>query len=68
MNLMVTNAPRVLEYLMKNLPERMIQYIDSQSIAEFFVRIIVVEDPLINNQIKERIQLLNTLIDIYAKN
>lgn len=56
LNLLAGNAPRVLEYLFKNgkimnLPK----YLESISIADFLLRIIIVEDVLLNHKIKERI-------------
>ena len=56
MNLMVGNAPRVLEYLFKNGKiMKMPMFLESVSIADFLLRIVVVEDLLLNNKIKERI-------------
>ena len=68
MNLMAGNAPRVLEFLMKNNPGNMLNYLESQSIAEFILRIMIVEDVLLNSFIKERIEMYNQIIDIYSEN
>ena len=69
MNLMVGNAPRVLEYLFKNgKVMKMPLFLESVSIADFLLRIIVVEDLLLNNKIKERIELFHIIVDIYGDN
>lgn len=55
-NLMAGNAPKVLEYLFKNSKiMKCPKFLESFSIAEFLLRIIVVEDILLNNKIKERL-------------
>jgi hypothetical protein len=65
-NLLAGNAPRVLDYLFKNgkimnLPN----YLESSSIADFILRVIIVEDALLNHKIKERIELFKKIVDIY---
>ena len=58
MNLIPANPTRVIEYLFKNAPERMLRFMESLSVAELVVRIVVVEDALLNVAVKERVRLL----------
>jgi hypothetical protein len=68
MNLMPANPARVLEFVLKNQPERMLRFLESQSIAEYLLRVIIVEDALLNVQIKERVVLLGAIVDLYVAN
>lgn len=69
MNLMVGNAPRVLEYLFKNGKiMKIVNFLESFSMVELLFRIIIVEDVLLNNKIKERIELFHNIIKVYAEN
>jgi hypothetical protein len=54
-NLMIGNAHKVLEYLIRNCCPKMLNYLDSYSVAEFLLRLIIVEDLLLNAFIKERL-------------
>jgi hypothetical protein len=58
MNLVPANPSRVIEFIFKSSPERMLRFLESQSVAELVLRIIVVEDALLNVQVKERVRLL----------
>ena len=62
---MVGNPARVLEYLLNNEPERMLNFMESISVAELVLRLIIVDDILLNSQIKERIALFESLINLY---
>jgi hypothetical protein len=42
LNLMPANPARVLEFVLKSQPERMLRFLESQSIAEYLLRIIIV--------------------------
>lgn len=69
MNLMTGNAPRVLEYLFKNGKiMKITNFLESFSMVELLFRIIIVQDLLLNNKIKERIELYHNIIDIYGEN
>lgn len=68
MNLMPANPTRVLEFVFKCNPERMLKFLESQSIAEYLLRIIIVEDALLNVQIKERVTLFGAVVDLYLEN
>ena len=46
----------------------MINFVESQSIAEFLIRIIIVEDALLNVQIKERVNLFGEVVGQYIEN
>jgi hypothetical protein len=54
--------------MIKNVCTQMLRYLQSYSIAEFMMRMIIVEDLLLNAFIKERIDLFNQLVDIYIQN
>ena len=45
----------------------MLNFLESQSVAEFLLRIIVVEDALLNVQIKERIKLFDEIVKLYVE-
>lgn len=68
MNLIPANPTRVIEFIYKSSPEKMLRYLESQSIAEFILRIIIVEDALLNVQIKERIKLFDEVVKLYIEN
>lgn len=68
MNLIPANPSRVIEHLYKSNPQRMLPYLESQSIAELLLRIIIVEDALLNCQIKERVALLGSIVTLYVDN
>ena len=57
LNLFPPNPARVLEFVLRSQPEKMINFVESQSIAELMIRVIIVEDALLNVQIKERVAL-----------
>lgn len=65
MNLFPANPSRVLEFIFKSHPERLLNFIESHSIAELLTRIIIVEDALLNVQIKERVTLLTDIVNLY---
>ena len=46
----------------------MLKYLESQSVAELLLRIIIVEDALLNCQIKERVGLLGNIVTLYVEN
>lgn len=46
----------------------MLKFLESQSIAEYLLRIIIVEDALLNQQIKERVNLLGEIVSLYVTN
>lgn len=58
MNLIPANPSRVIEYIFKSAPERMLRFLESQSVAELVLRIVIVEDALLNVVVKERVRLL----------
>jgi hypothetical protein len=68
MNLFPANPSRILEFLLRAQPERMLNFVESQSIAELLVRLIIVEDALLNVQIKERVALFGEIVGQYVEN
>lgn len=44
----------------------MIKFAGSQSIVDFLLRMMIVEDVLLNCAAKERIQLFGNIIDVYV--
>lgn len=44
----------------------MLKFLESQSVAEFLLRIIIVEDALLNVQIKERVRLFEDIVRVYT--
>ena len=52
-NLLIGNAPRVVDYLFKNGKILNIaRYLESTSMADFLLKIVIVDDVLLNNKIK----------------
>ena len=51
-NLIPGNPHKVLEYMIRNACPQMILYLESHSVAEFLLRMIIVEDILLNAFIK----------------
>lgn len=68
MNLFPANPSRVLEYILKSQPEKMLDFVESHSIAELITRIIIVEDALLNVHIKERVALFGKTVALYIEN
>lgn len=68
MNLFPANPSRVLEFILRSQPQRMLNFVESQSIAELLMRLIVVEDALLNVQIKERVALFAQIVNEYIDN
>lgn len=66
LNLIPANPSRVIESIYKARPERMLRFLESQSVAEFLLRIIIVEDALLNIQIKERVRLFEDIVKVYT--
>ena len=66
MNLIPANPSRVIEFLFKAAPERMLRFLESQSVAELVVRVVVVEDALLNVAVKERVRLLEEVVRVYV--
>lgn len=67
MNLIPANPSRIIEYIFKSNPERMLRFLESQSVAELILRIVVVEDALLNVQVKERVKLLEEVVRLYVE-
>ncbi len=68
MNLFPGNPTRVLEYILKSQPEKMLDFVESHSIAELLARVIIVEDALLNVHIKERVALFGKIVELYTDN
>ena len=53
LNLLIGNAPRVVDYLFKNGKIfNIYRYLESTSMADFLLKIVIVDDVLLNNKIK----------------
>lgn len=68
MNIIPANPSRVIEQIYKSNPERLLLFLESQSVAEYLLRIMIVEDALLNCQIKERVALLASIVNLYIEN
>jgi len=68
MNLFPANPSRVLEFILRSQPEKMLNFVESHSIVELIIRIIIVEDALLNVQIGARITLFSEIVNQYIEN
>lgn len=62
------NPMKVLEYMIRNACPQMSLFLESHSVAEFLLRMIIVEDLLLNAFIKERLELFNQVVETYVQN